>query len=114
MSRLHQRRAPGKRFSTLKLAAHSMIAPARRQRSSRKRNANVVSVLPAPLLGHPETRGLVAIAQAALVPDDIELLLLTRPDVPLTPAAEFFAHCLASVVRASPQGGGGPAGAASV
>ena len=91
-----------------------MIAPARRQRSSRKRNADVVSVLPAPLLGHPETRGLVAIAQAALVPDDIELLLLTRLDVPLTPAAEFFAHCLASVVRASPQGGGGPAGAASV
>lgn len=33
---------------------------------------------------------------------DIELLLLTRPDVPLTPAAEHFAHCLASVCAALP------------
>lgn len=61
------------------------------------RHSDAVSIFPAPLLGHPETRGIVALAEAPLQPDDIELMLLTRPDVPLTPAAEYFAHCLATV-----------------
>ena len=58
------------------------------------RNSDAVSIFPEPLLGHPETRGLVAITNSPLRPCDIELLLLTQPDVPLTPAAAFFAHCL--------------------
>jgi LysR family transcriptional regulator, regulator of abg operon len=61
------------------------------------RHSDGVSIFPQPLLGHPETRGLVAIEACPLNPSDIELLLLTQPDVPLTPAAEYFAHCLASV-----------------
>ena len=61
------------------------------------RCSDAVSVVPAPLLGHPETRGIVAIDDAPLRPCDIELLLLTRPDIPLTPAAAYFEHCLASV-----------------
>ena len=61
------------------------------------RHSDAVSIFPAPLLGHPETRGIVAIDNAPFSPSDIELLLLTQPDVPLTPAAEHFAHCLASV-----------------
>ena len=68
------------------------------------RNSDAVSIFPEPLLGHPETRGIVAINDAPLRPCDIELLVLTQPDVPLTPAAEFFAHCLSSVSQAS-QGG---------
>ena len=63
------------------------------------RNSDAVSIFPEPLLGHPESRGIVAIDDAPLRPCDIELLLLTRPDVPLTPAAEFFAHCLSTVSR---------------
>ena len=61
------------------------------------RHSDAVSIFPAPLLGHPETRGIVAIDNAPFSPSDIDLLLLTQPDVPLTPAAEHFAHCLASV-----------------
>lgn len=61
------------------------------------RHSDAVSIFPEPLLGHPETRGIVAIPDAPFNPSDIELLLLTQPDVPLTPAAEHFAHCLASV-----------------
>lgn len=61
------------------------------------RHSDAVSVMPEPLLGHPESRGLVAIAGAPLQPSDIELLLLTHPEVPLTPAAAYFEHCLASV-----------------
>ena len=65
------------------------------------RHSDAVSIFPEPLLGHPETRGFVAIADAPLRPSDIELLLLTQPDVPLTPAAEHFAHCLAAVCGAT-------------
>jgi LysR family transcriptional regulator, regulator of abg operon len=61
------------------------------------RHSDAVSIFPEPLLGHPETRGIVAIADAPFSPSDIELLLLTQPDVPMTAAAEHFAHCLASV-----------------
>ena len=61
------------------------------------RHSDAVSLFPEPLLGHPETRGIVAIADAPFSPSDIELLLLTQPDVPLTAAAEHFAHCLATV-----------------
>ncbi|OOG49961.1 LysR substrate-binding domain-containing protein [Polaromonas sp. C04] len=67
------------------------------------RSSDVVSIFPEPLLGHPESRGIVAVENTQLRPCDIELLLLTRPDVPLTPAAAFFAHCLTEVSRpASP------------
>lgn len=61
------------------------------------RNSDAVAIFPVPLLGHPETRGLVAIEACPLRPSDIELLLLTQPDVPLTPAAQYFAHCLTQV-----------------
>ncbi len=61
------------------------------------RHSDALSVMPEPLLGHPESRGIVAVDGAPLWPSDIELLLLTQPEVPLTPAAEYLAHCLASV-----------------
>jgi len=69
------------------------------------RHSDAVSIFPEPLLGHPETRGIVAIDNAPFNPCDIELLLLTRPDMPLTPAAEHFAHCLASVCASTPSAG---------
>ena len=68
------------------------------------RNSDAVSIFPEPLLGHPETRGIVAIENTPLRPCDIELLLLTRPDIPLTPAAEFFAHCLSAVSQPTHRG----------
>lgn len=61
------------------------------------RHSDAVSVFPAPLLGHPESRGIVAVPGQALQPGDVELLLITRPDLPQTPAAAYFAHCLAEV-----------------
>jgi DNA-binding transcriptional LysR family regulator len=64
------------------------------------RSSNVVCVMPAPLLGLPEARGIVAVPTAELRPTDIELTLLTQPDVPLTPAAAFFVHCLIETSRA--------------
>ena len=69
------------------------------------RNSDAVSVFPEPLLGHPETRDIVAIADTTLRPCDIELLLLTQPDVPLTPAAEYFGHCLTSISQATQRSG---------
>ena len=68
------------------------------------RHTDAVSIFPEPLLGHPETRGIVAVEHAPLRPSEIELLLLTQPDVPLTPAAEYFAHCLARVCGAATPG----------
>lgn len=61
------------------------------------RHSEAVSVFPRPLLGQPETRGIVPVEHTALRPCDIELLLLTRADIPLTPAAAHFAHCLAQL-----------------
>jgi LysR family transcriptional regulator of abg operon len=61
------------------------------------RHSDAVGVFPQLLLGHPETIGIVAVEGAALHPCDLEVLLLTRADVPLTPAAEHFAHCLTQV-----------------
>ena len=69
------------------------------------RNSDAVSLFPRPLLGHPETRGLVAIDNAPLRPCDIELLLLTQADVPLTPAAAYFLHCLRSVSQGAAAAG---------
>jgi DNA-binding transcriptional LysR family regulator len=64
------------------------------------RHADVVALMPEPLLACPEAHGIVAVESCPLQPLDLELLLLTRPDTPLTPAAEFFAHCLAQVSQA--------------
>lgn len=61
------------------------------------RHSDAVAVFPRPLLGTLESSGIVAVENAALHPCDIELLLLTRADVPLTPAAAHFAHCLMQV-----------------
>lgn len=62
------------------------------------RASDLVSLMPAPLLGHPESRGIVAVPDTALVPCDIELKLLARPEIPLTPAAAYFARCLVEAI----------------
>jgi DNA-binding transcriptional LysR family regulator len=59
------------------------------------RHSDAAVVFPRALLDHPETQGLVAVEDTTLRPCDVELLLLTRADVPPTPAAAHFAHCLA-------------------
>lgn len=58
------------------------------------RSSDLISVLPAPLLHLPEARGIVAVPTADLQPEDIDLILLTKPEIPLTPAAAYFVHCL--------------------
>lgn len=64
------------------------------------RSSDVICVLPTPLLGLPEARGLVAVPTTELQPADIDLILLTKPDVPLTPAAAYFVHCLIETSKA--------------
>jgi hypothetical protein len=61
------------------------------------RSTDVVGIVPEPLLGHIDSSGIVAIEEGIFTPCDIELLMLTRADVPQTPAAEYFAHCLVQV-----------------
>lgn len=67
------------------------------------RSTDAVSIVPEPVLGHSDSAGVVAIPEGIFRPSDIELLILTRADVPLTPAAEYFAHCLATVGRPEAQ-----------
>jgi LysR family transcriptional regulator, regulator of abg operon len=58
------------------------------------RSADIVSVMPLPLLQQPETRGIVAVPQSALVPPGIDLVRIALADAPLTPAAAYLARCL--------------------
>jgi DNA-binding transcriptional LysR family regulator len=62
------------------------------------RQSDAVSVMPAPLLAQPECRGLVELSLRKLNPPPIELVLLAPPDVPLTPAAAYFARCLTDAI----------------
>ena len=57
------------------------------------RDTDLAAFAPAPLLAQPEARGLVAVP-CALAPGPLRLVLITRAEVPLTPAAAQFAHCL--------------------
>lgn len=66
------------------------------------RGTDVVGIVPEPLLGRFESSGIVAVREGIFHPCDVELLILTRADVPLTPAAEYFAHCLAKVSQGQP------------
>lgn len=59
------------------------------------RESDVAGVVPEPLLQQPEGRGLVPLHLPELVPGSFELTMIHRPDVPLTPAAEFLARCVA-------------------
>jgi LysR family transcriptional regulator of abg operon len=64
------------------------------------RNTDVIGICPERLLGHPESRGIVAVPTTQLHPCEIEIALLAPSDVPLTPAAEYFAHCLKQSISA--------------
>lgn len=64
------------------------------------RQSDTVSVMPAPLLGQIESRQLVELSVRGMRPPDIELVLLSQPDVPLTPAAACLARCLTDAIEA--------------
>lgn len=63
------------------------------------RQSDAISVMPAPLLAQPEAHGLVALTSDDLQPAPIELVLLSPPDVPLTPAAAYLARCLTDAIH---------------
>ena len=67
------------------------------------RDTDVAAFAPAPLLAQPEARGLVAVPPA-LAPGALRLVLLTRADAPLSPAAAHFAQCLRMALRVGRQG----------
>lgn len=58
------------------------------------RETDVVGVVPAPLLGQFECRGLVPVPVPDLSLGTFDLVLIHRADVPLTPAAAFLARCV--------------------
>ena len=64
------------------------------------RQSDAISVMPAPLLAQPEGHGLVQLSLRNLRPPAIELVLLSPPDVPLTPAAAYLARCLTDAIAA--------------
>ena len=64
------------------------------------RHGDALGVVPEPLLGHPESRGISPVPNTGLEPSDLDVIVLSQPDVPMTPAAAYFAHCLISCVRA--------------
>lgn len=66
------------------------------------RESDCAGIVPGPLFGLPEMRGLVAVDIPQLDPGELKLVLLTRPDVPLTPAAQYLADCLVQAVNAFP------------
>ncbi len=67
------------------------------------RQSDAVSVMPEPLLRQVESRGLVAVPPC-MEPSDIELVLLSQPDVPLTPAAAYLARCLTDAILGHDEG----------
>jgi LysR family transcriptional regulator of abg operon len=70
------------------------------------RESDVAGVVPEPLLQQIEGRGLVRVQLPGLAPGSFELALVHRPDVPLTPAAEFLARCVADACRERSEGEG--------
>jgi len=52
------------------------------------------------LLAQPEGHGLVELSLRSMRPPDIELVLLSPPEVPLTPAAAYLARCLTDAIAA--------------
>lgn len=66
------------------------------------RSTDVISLVPAPILAQPEGRGLVALHPPGLRAEPFDLVLLSRPEVPLTPAAAYFARCLRDELSAAP------------
>jgi len=58
------------------------------------RQSDAVTIMPTPLLGRPESHGLVTLPQTVLQPPPVAVLQVSRPEVPLTPAAAYFAPCL--------------------
>jgi len=64
------------------------------------RQSDALSVMPAPLLAQPEGHGLVELSLRSMRPPEIELVLLSPPDVPLTPAASYLARCLTDTIAA--------------
>ena len=65
------------------------------------RDSDVAGIVPATLLAGLEGRGMVAVAVPSLEPGPLRLSLLTRHDVPLSPAAEYFVECLTSACGAA-------------
>ena len=67
------------------------------------RETDCAGIVPAPLLELPEGRGLIAVNVPQLDPGELRLVLLARPDVPLSPAAQYLANCLAQAISGNQQ-----------
>ena len=60
--------------------------------------SDAISIMPLPLLKHEQSLGLMALSGHGLQPPEVDLVQLSRHDVPLTPSAEHFAHCLRQAI----------------
>lgn len=63
------------------------------------RSSDSVATMLRGSLALPEMQDMVAIDQTTLRPPDVALIRVTRSDVPMTRAAEYFAHCLEQTIR---------------
>lgn len=61
--------------------------------------SDAACVMPLPLLAREQSRGLVELRVRHLKPPGVELMQLSPPGVPLTPAAAYFARCLQDAIR---------------
>lgn len=63
-----------------------------------QRTTNLIGLMPEPMLKHPWAHGVIQAPDTELIPPNCNLMLLHRADVPLTPAAQFLAHCLKATI----------------
>lgn len=65
------------------------------------RNSDSVAIMLRASLALPEMQDIVAVEHTELQPPDVALMRVTRSDVPLTRAGEYFAHCIEQTIRSA-------------
>jgi len=63
------------------------------------RSSDGVAIMLRESLALPEMQDIVAIEHTSLQPPDVALMRVTRSDIPLTRAGEYFAHCIEQTIR---------------
>lgn len=58
------------------------------------RHGDCACLIPTPLMAQPEAQDLVRVQAPPLQAPSIGMVLISAPEVPLTPAAEYFSRCL--------------------
>lgn len=65
------------------------------------RHSDGVTIMLEQLLSLPDMHDITTVRHTTLQPSDLALMLVTRSDVPLTRAGEYFAHCIRQTLRSA-------------